>query len=109
MIPGMPGGKQFAEGLSSRAFASNAFTLAAYSGVSDRWGGAGKPDLADELRELAGPPMGISHTPVKSGNFAKAAQSAGVGAGRLKAWAVANGTNANEVNAATMSRIHFGA
>src|SRR5947207_13992774 len=99
MIPGIPGGKQLAVSLSSGALASNAFFLAAYSGVSD--GPAAKPRPRPLAAALApprcspgpagpprpsgaagaaprggGPPHEISHTPVKSGSFAMRALSA---------------------------------
>src|SRR5208282_5827167 len=111
MMPGMPGGRQFAEGLSSGAFASKAFTLAAYSGVRGRWGRPGKPTTRgvppDALAAGDGPPIGTSQTPVKSGNLASAAQSAAVGAGRLKVWAAVAETNAAEASATTRPRRHF--
>src|SRR5260370_39655056 len=74
MILGMPGGKQLAVSLSSGAFARNAFLFASYSGVSS--GPEGR--TVDVPRPEA---LEISQTPLKSGSFATAAQSAAVGAG----------------------------
>src|SRR2546425_12440315 len=75
IILGMPGGKQLAVSLSSGGLAKNAFFFASYSGV--RSGPDGRPAATAPRPEA----LEISHTPLKSGNFATAAQSAAVGAG----------------------------
>src|SRR5579863_6473731 len=118
MMPGRPGGKQFAVRFSSAVRGGSAFALAAYSGVSD---GPPRPapprpparppapaaaptaaGVAAPPRAPAGaapgaaapgaaarpppPPPPASQTPVKSGSFASASQSAGVGALRTNLW-----------------------
>src|SRR6266498_2583902 len=91
MMPGMPGGRQFAVWLSSGAAASNAFFFSAYSGVRD--GPDGRP---------RGPaPSVTSHTPLKSGSLARAAQSAAAGAFRGNSWALARRPPDAEANTAT--------
>src|ERR1700676_2238652 len=84
MIPGMPGGRQLADGLSSAlaAWRASSFALAAYSGVSagDAAGLRLSPRAAPRAPAPRAAPRGISQTPVKSASFARAAQSAGVGA-----------------------------
>lgn len=107
-MPGMPGGRQFADPVSCGALASKAFTLAAHSGVRGRCGRGGKPVraegvLLDELLR-AGPPSGTSQTPVKSGNLASADQSAAVGAGFVKLWAAAADASATETSAVMINR-----
>src|SRR5262245_56570039 len=103
MIPGMPGGRQFAVVLSSGcgAFAAAAL-IASYSGVNDGPAAADpRPPRAAPAAPLPSPGGGFprgalgavpkpglpppatpdrSQTPLKSGNFARAVQSAGVGA-----------------------------
>src|SRR5215472_19336998 len=84
MIPGMPGGRQFAAWLSSGAFARRARRFSAYAGVS--CGPAGGPP-ARFPRPPPAPrppaaPKPTSQTPVKSASLASAAQSAAVGADR---------------------------
>ena len=118
MMPGMPGGRQFAAWLSSGGLANDAALLAAYSGVSD--GPPPRPAAAPPPPPLraapaAGapaprfpaaapasgdgapparappPPPPVSQTPVKSGSLASAVQSAGAGA-----FAVERCANASE-------------
>ena len=102
MMPGRPGGKQFAADSSGGA-PGCALALAAYSGVSEGPGPRSaprpRPAPAAEPRPAGGaparppalgfgeaaprpppPPNGVSHTPVKSGSLAIAAQSSALGA-----------------------------
>ena len=83
-MPGMPGGKQFAVSLSSAPLARAASLFAAYSGVRD--GPAGAPPLP----RPPPPPPDCSQTPVKSGSFAIAVQSAAVGGFGVLVWAKAD-------------------
>src|ERR1700733_1634274 len=103
MMPGRPGGKQFAVRFSSAAGGGVAFALAAYSGVSDgpprpapprppaRPPPPRAPAAGPGVAPVAGaalvgaaagaaarppPPPPVSQTPVKSGSFAIASQSA---------------------------------
>src|SRR5690348_9700351 len=96
MIPGRPGGRQFAVGPSADARGMS-FIFAAYAGVRDGPAGAAarppppprpRPALAPPPAAGAAapraarpppPPPPASHTPLKSGSFAMAAQSAAVG------------------------------
>src|SRR6185436_20270129 len=92
MMPGMPGGRQFAESLSSARRDTISSRLAAYAGVSCGPAGAppARPAGAPAARPPAAPPAraGVgaapggrpaSQTPLKSGSFAIAVQSAAVG------------------------------
>ena len=81
MMPGIPAGRQLAAAVSSGALAWYALLLASYSGVRDG------PDGAAVAPRGAPPPR--SHTPVKSGSFASAAQSAAVGAFVVALWPAA--------------------
>src|SRR2546422_11733482 len=79
MMPGIPAGRQLAASVSSGAAARYAFLFASDAGVSDGLDGG----AAAAPRE----PGLTSHTPVKSGSFARAAQSAAVGALGVNFWA----------------------
>src|SRR5258706_16342530 len=79
MMPGMPAGRQLAASLSSGGAARNAFLFASYAGVRDGLTGTA-PAPPPRVPGL------ISHTPVKSGSFASAAQSAAVGALAMNFW-----------------------
>src|SRR5258706_16277781 len=91
MMPGMPAGRQLAASLSSGGAARTPFLFASYAGVRDGLAGTA-PAPPPRVPGL------ISHTPVKSGNFASAAQSAAVGALAVNFWAWAIAVNAAETH-----------
>src|SRR4051812_6230709 len=93
MIPGSPGGRQLAASVSSGALATYAFLLASYCGVRAGPAGGAAP--------RAPPPR--SQTPVRSGNFARAAQSLAVGAFVVTFCGAALNESVAETNAATTS------
>src|SRR5262245_23166308 len=114
MMPGIPGGRQFAVSLSSRGGAlAAAARSASYFGVKDGpprppppppRGGAAVP------RPPAGaafwfarwppppPPPPLSQTPLKSGSLARPAQSEAVGALYIACCASAENPTANAIN-----------
>src|SRR5262245_2747161 len=77
MMPGIPGGRQLAVWLSSRASLCSCLRFAVAAVVS--CGPWGAPPGAAPRPPPRPPPKLSSHTPVKSGSFATAAQSAAVG------------------------------
>src|SRR5215475_7010156 len=106
MMPGMPGGRQLAAWLSSGALASRACRFAAYAAVSCGPAG-GPPALPPRPPPAPRPPAGpkpTSHTPVKSGSFASADQSAAVGGVGFACCAIA-GTPATPVASSTTTAV----
>src|SRR3954468_16398312 len=120
MMPGMPGGRQLAESLSSARRDTSSWRFAAYAGVNCGPAGAppARPASAPPPRGAAppgAPPWGAapraapagaggrpaSHTPLKSGSFAMAAQSAAVGALVFQSCALTVNTAPNASTAAT--------
>src|ERR1700722_14204586 len=122
MMPGMPGGRQLAEGPSSGGLAMAAALFAAYSAVRNGpdprpgSGPAGPPLRAGVVGKLvprlsAGAPARapraweaeprgpVSQTPVKSGSLPIAAQSAAVG-GRVTFCAIATEPSVAEASEA---------
>src|SRR5215813_833648 len=71
MIAGIPVGRQLAASVSSKLRASSSRFFAAYAGVSCGTGGGAAAGPRPPR-----PTVGASHTPVRSGSFASAAQSA---------------------------------
>src|SRR5215831_1612216 len=89
MMLGMPGGRQLADGLSSGlGWLASSWALAAYAGVSE---GAVIPPVTPPA-----PGGATSQTPLKSGSFARAAQSAAAGAGRVAFCATDRGPKISE-------------